>query len=377
MITKTPKNSPISPRFLCDRELTLSAGDLGEWRETVPTVVDCYDFLDRLFPVCGLTDLTDGMYFGDPSVSYEQAQRNQIDWLLDQVQCTAGSRLLDIGCGYGRLLKAARQRGATAVGITVSPQQVVSCRQRGLDVRLLNYRKLDESWSGRFDGIVANGSMEHFVQPSDAVLGDQDTIYRQMFEICHRLLDPTSPSGRIAATVIHFDRFRPDPSDLLKAPYRFSPLSDRFHLALLERVMGGCYPAGDQLARSAQPHFSLVEQMDGTEDYRWTSEEWLRRVRRSFLDWKTAPELFQRLVPCLLRRPVHTAFAMSSLFTASWQWQFRGANPPTRLLRFVWQHRNASSTRWENQSRGLTTERLRLESEAIPGPCYRFDNSRT
>jgi cyclopropane fatty-acyl-phospholipid synthase-like methyltransferase len=298
--------------------------------------------MDRVFTVCGLTDLTDGMYHGDPSVTYQQAQRNQAEWLLDQAKCSSRSRLLDIGCGYGRLLEAARRRGAKAVGIAVSPRQVVNCRQRGLDARLLDYRELDESWDGAFDCIVANGSIEHFVQPRDAALGWQETTYRQMFQDCHRLLDPTSPSGRMVATVIHFNRVRPEPYDLVKLPFRFPLLSDSFHLALLERVMGGHYPADDQLIQCAAPHFKLVRQLDGTEDYRRTSDEWLRRVRRGFLNLRIAQRLLKRLLPCLLSRPIHTSFAMSLLFTASWQWQFRGVNPPTRLWRLVWQHRNES-----------------------------------
>lgn len=44
-------------------------------------VIDCYDFYDRIFPDCGLLDLTEGVYHGDPTLSYERAQHqeNQID----------------------------------------------------------------------------------------------------------------------------------------------------------------------------------------------------------------------------------------------------------------------------------------------------------
>jgi len=241
MITKTPEGSQATHH---PSRRSAASTRMDQCHGTSPTVVNCYDFMDRVFPACGLTDLTDGMYHGDPAVSYQQSQRNQAEWLLEQVKCSANSRLLDIGCGYGRLLEAARKRGAKALGLTVSPRQVASCRQRGLDARLLDYRELDDSWDGAFDGIVANGSIEHFVHPRAAALGWQEIVYRQLFQDCHRLLDPASPSGRMAATVIHFNRVRPDPSDLLKHPFRFPIHSDRFHLALLERVMGGHYPRG-------------------------------------------------------------------------------------------------------------------------------------
>jgi cyclopropane fatty-acyl-phospholipid synthase-like methyltransferase len=301
------------------------------------TVLNCYDLIDRIFPECGLLDFTDGIYYGDPSVSYEQAQQNQFSWLLDQVHCTSGSRLLDIGCGNGTLLEAARRRGAEAIGITVSPQQAERCRRNGLNVRLINYRDLDESWNGQFDCLIANGSIEHFVQPRDAALGWQDTIYRELFEICHRVLDPRSPSRRFATTVIHFDRFRPKRADWMRGPLSFTAFSDHFHFALLAKGMGGYYPFQGQLERCAAPYFKLIEEVDGTEDYHWTSEEWLRRVRRCFVHWKTAPRLVARLLPYMLRHPRHSALGLSLLFTASWQWQFRGQQPPMELLRQVWQ----------------------------------------
>jgi cyclopropane-fatty-acyl-phospholipid synthase len=160
----------------------------GSHMETAQVVVNCYDFFDRVFPDSGLLDLTEGMYFGDPSIPYEQAQKNQINWLLDEVACTKGSRVLDIGCGNGTLLEAAQRRGAEAIGITISPAQVHRCRQRGLDVRLLNYRDIDGKWTDYFDAIIANGSVEHFVQPTDVIRGKADAIYHELFKICQRIM---------------------------------------------------------------------------------------------------------------------------------------------------------------------------------------------
>jgi len=109
--------------------------------ETPAVVVNCYDFFDRVFPECGLFDLTEGIYSNDSATSYEQAQKNQINWILDEVNCRNGSRILDIGCGYGTLLEAAQERGAEAIGITISPPQVQHCRHGELDARLLDYRE--------------------------------------------------------------------------------------------------------------------------------------------------------------------------------------------------------------------------------------------
>ena len=186
----------------------------------VQTVVTCYSVFDKLFPACGLLDYTEGIYHNDPNVPYEVAQQNQIDYLLDEMRCTRGGADFGRGCGNGMLLETARRRGTTAVGITISPEQVDFCRSRGLDVRLVNYRAIPESWNGTFDAVVANGSMEHFVQPGEAARNRTDELYRQFFYLMHRLLDPASPVRRLVNTTIHFLR-PPDPADLARAHSAF------------------------------------------------------------------------------------------------------------------------------------------------------------
>src|SRR6476469_6956720 len=141
---------------------------------TARTVIECYDFLDRFLPECGIWDLTDGLYHGDPRTPHEQAQQEQVEWLLDQVHCQRGTRLLEIGCGNGRLLRAAGARGAEALGGNVSRLQVEHCRANGLDARLMDYREIDESWNGRFDAVILNGCIEHFVQAEDVQAGLAD-----------------------------------------------------------------------------------------------------------------------------------------------------------------------------------------------------------
>ena len=122
------------------------------------------------------------------------------------------------------------------------------------------------------------------------------------------------------------------------------PFSDKFHWAMLERCMGGFYPDEGQLERCAEPYFRLVTEVDGTEDYRLTSEEWLNRTRRSFVKRETASRILKRLLPFAARYPGRSLASLALLLTASWQWQFRGANPKTRLLRHVWVRTTGEAT---------------------------------
>lgn len=47
------------------------------------------------------------------------------------------ARLIDIGCGHGALLAAARRRGFEASGLDYDPAAVESCRQRGVAAELI------------------------------------------------------------------------------------------------------------------------------------------------------------------------------------------------------------------------------------------------
>ena len=64
----------------------------------------------------------------------------------------------------------------------------------------------------------------------------------------------------------------------MRNPFTFRRGSDNFHWAVLERGWGGYYPEVGQLRRCAEGYFDLIEEVDGTEDYRLTSEEWVRRM---------------------------------------------------------------------------------------------------
>lgn len=301
--------------------------------------VTCYSAFDVFFPACGLFDLTEGIYHGDPELPLEQAQANQHDYLLDQVRCGPGRRLLDVGCGYGTLLRRARDRGAVGVGITISPEQARRCRCGGLDVRLLDYRAVPRGWNGTFDGVIANGSIEHFVRPEDAAGGRADDVYRHLFATVHRLIDPASPARRFATTTIHFLRPPHDPRALLRRPSSLPRGSDDYRWSVLEHAWGGYYPELGQLRRCAEGYFDLVEEVDGTEDYRLTSEEWLRRVRRALRSAR-AVTIALRALPLLVRAPRQfTTLLLAALWSETWNWQFRPPDPPTRLLRQTWQYR--------------------------------------
>ena len=91
-----------------------------------------------------------------------QAQVDKLELICRKLQLRPGDRLLDIGCGWGGLVRhAAEHHGVQATGITVSREQLALARQRcagwPVDLRLMDYRQLQ----GQFDKIVSVGMFEH------------------------------------------------------------------------------------------------------------------------------------------------------------------------------------------------------------------------
>ena len=294
----------------------------------------CYTLVHAAEAV-GIRDLADGE-FEPADTTLEEGIERQLNYLLDQVGCNhPGFRLLEIGCGYGHLLRLARQRGARAVGVNISPEQVKDCNDNGLQVYCCTYRDLlaETRWHGQFDGVIANGSLEHWVQPEDVQAGRMKPIYRESFAIAHKVLDPSAIEARYVTTAIHVKR-EVKPEYLLTPWYRQPRGSDRRHFSLLHHWMGGYYPVDGLLAECARPYFSLQAEMDGSLGYKIANDYRMARMRRGLY---TNPKLVWRIARCLVRHPLVTSTMIECYFIEkSWDWQFQGADAPMKLLRHTW-----------------------------------------
>ena len=106
-------------------------------------------------------------YFKHDDDTLDQAQQNKLDHILNKIQLKQGDRLLDVGCGWGAMIIRAAQRGAHAVGVTLSENQYAYANELiaklGLssrcEVRLQDYRDLSEVCG--YDKIVSVGMFEH------------------------------------------------------------------------------------------------------------------------------------------------------------------------------------------------------------------------
>ncbi|HSX15020.1 MAG TPA: cyclopropane fatty acyl phospholipid synthase [Candidatus Saccharimonadales bacterium] len=122
-----------------------------------------YDWGNELFlAMLGRTMAYSCGYFPNGVEDLDQAQDAKLDLVCRKLKLEPGMRLLDIGCGFGSLLRyAAQNYGVSGVGVTVSVEQARLARQLcdGLDVEIReqDYRRIN----GQFDAIASIGMVEH------------------------------------------------------------------------------------------------------------------------------------------------------------------------------------------------------------------------
>ena len=97
----------------------------------------------------------------------EEAQANKYDLVARKIALKPGMRLLDVGCGWGGMVRhAAKNYGVKALGVTLSREQATwaqaAIEREGLsdlaEVRFMDYRDVRE---GGFDAVSSIGLTEH------------------------------------------------------------------------------------------------------------------------------------------------------------------------------------------------------------------------
>ncbi len=96
----------------------------------------------------------------------DEAQENKYRLVFEKLRLKEGDRLLDVGCGWGGMVRYAARRGVRATGVTLSSEQTKWAQQviadEGLsdlaEVRYGDYRDIKEA---SFDAVSSIGLLEH------------------------------------------------------------------------------------------------------------------------------------------------------------------------------------------------------------------------
>ena len=138
-----------------------------------------YDLGNDLYQAMLDSRLTYSCGYWRNADNLEAAQEAKLDLICQKLQLQSGMTLLDIGCGWGSLMKyAAENYGVSCIGTTISQAQIELgqklCAGLPIEFRLQDYRQLE----GQFDRIVSVGMFEH--------VGYKN--YRQFMQIVDRCL---------------------------------------------------------------------------------------------------------------------------------------------------------------------------------------------
>jgi len=234
-----------------------------------------YTLIDRIFRMCiGETgDFSGAMYNGDFSLTLEEAQRLKHEFIVESLNIKEGSRVLDMGCGWGPFLKFGKERGIRGIGLTLSSGQVEACLKNGFEVYLMDCRTVRPETFGTFDAIVSLGAFEHHCSKEEWKAGKQDEIYRRYFKIVSDLL---KEGKRFYLQTMTFGKnmINPDQIDI-----RAEKGSDSYICARVERVFPGSWlPSGkEQILEAARPYFRPIFISNGRLDYIETLKQWSQR----------------------------------------------------------------------------------------------------
>jgi cyclopropane-fatty-acyl-phospholipid synthase len=200
-----------------------------------------------------------------PGMSLDAAQAEKIRYHLDAARAASGSRVLDVGCGWGSLLKAAvTERGAAeGVGLTLSPLQhayIGSLSVPGLSALLQSYEHFTPT--APFDSIVSVGAFEHFARPG-ASKAERMAAYDGFFSRCASWM---TPDGRLSLQTMAW-------GDADAAERGMIRIHDIFPESDLPEIA--------EVVEAASPHLELTEMENRPEDYAQTLAAWAQGLKQN------------------------------------------------------------------------------------------------
>ena len=196
------------------------------------------------------------LFAGDLSQTMQQAQDAKVRRALSMAGVTTGSRVLEIGCGWGALAEmAATEFDASVTGVTLSTEQLAFAQARmarlgvssAADLRLQDYRDIADA---PFDAICS-------IEMVEAVGREYWPTY---FQALNKLL---KPGGRACVQSIVID-------DALFERYLSS--TDFIQQYIFP---GGCLPCPREFRAQAQAAgFDVVDEFAFGHDYAETLKRW-------------------------------------------------------------------------------------------------------
>jgi len=200
---------------------------------------------------------------GKLASSLEEAQLNKLNYHLDAAGVEQGSRLLDIGCGWGGLIRTAsdHRKVGHATGLTLSEDQFKFVKGLALpetNVHLTSYE--DFQIERPYNAVISIGAFEHFVRPGMSH-SQRIEIYGNFF---HQVARWLTPGGRLSLQTIYWADIDRQYADAI-VPTDVFPESDLPYLS--------------EVFEASRTSFEPMLMTTGADDYTRTLMEWLKRLK--------------------------------------------------------------------------------------------------
>jgi cyclopropane-fatty-acyl-phospholipid synthase len=195
--------------------------------------------------------------------TFEAAQVRKLEFHTKQARASGAKRVLDVGCGWGALLKyLVEMHGVErAVGLTLSKNQaewIASYNLPQIEVRVESWT--DHSPEAPYDAIASMGAFEHFARPN---LSEEERVagYRLFFQRCHQWL---KPGGWMSLETVSYENAHSE------------DLSEFF---LTEIYPESDLPTLADIAKATERLFEIVRLRNDREDAANTWRAWLAGLR--------------------------------------------------------------------------------------------------
>ncbi len=198
--------------------------------------------------------------------SYEIAQIRKLDFHINQARVKDAKRVLEIGCGWGSLLRrlADTYKVERAVGITLNKSHA----EMSAALNHPNIEVFLESWAEHspvepYDGIISIEAFSHFAK-LDISEAEKLEVYRSFFSKCHSLLKPAGWMS-IQSNAIHENSTKKDISQFFA--------EDIFPESDLPRL--------SEMIQASKGIFEIVAVRNDREDYVRTLKVWLKNLKQN------------------------------------------------------------------------------------------------
>jgi myxalamid-type polyketide synthase MxaB len=231
----------------------------------------------------------DGVYLAESAGLWEgaadlaAAQEAKFRRLAEYARVTPGQRLLDIGCGWGGMLRFCRGtlHVRHAAGLTVSPQEFEYLAAQAPNETVVYSSWADYQAEEPFNALVCVDALPHFVSLRDRAAGLHQGIYRRFFQKCRAL---SAEWSFLALQTLVVAR----PADSPPARRDFSLLARTFPDASL--------PFLDDVLTAAHGLYDVVALQFVARDQERTVRAWLDNLlaRREVICQRYGADVFER-----------------------------------------------------------------------------------